>query len=178
MKNFFQKKLFLRWAARNRRLFSQAPYRLRQRDGSLVMGFRGVSRHIECRFSERGDIVIQVYYRKEFCDIVQEFDLYEEQTPEGRWLCRMCRDWPNQEKNEPLIEYEDRAALWIKHSFEPLAAWVRESFTRDASLLLCRYRGSTAAVVARGERLKEIRKRRDFFKKLPVLTARKGRPAA
>jgi len=173
MKNFFQKKLFLRWAARNRRLFSRAPYRLRQRDGSFVMGFRGVSRHIECRFSEGGAIEIRIFYGKEFYDIVKEFDLYEEQTPEGRWLCSACRNWPNPEKAEPIIEYEDRAALWIKHSFEPLAAWTRDSFTRNAKLCLFRYRGCTSAFVAQGHLLKKIRKRRDYFKKVPVLMAKK-----
>lgn len=175
MTTFYQKKLFLRWARRNRRLFSHQPYLLRQKERYFVIGFRGISRRIQCFFIRAGGIEIQVAYQNEFFDIVTEFDLYEEQTPEGRWLCRMCRDYPDQDRNESCIEYEDRETLWIKHSFEPLAAWTRENFRPDAKLCVCRFRGCMSAIVARGERLQRTVRRRDFFRKLPVLTARKRR---
>jgi len=165
-------KLFIRWASRNRKHFGRAPYLLRQGNGRFFMGFRGVDKHIECRFSEGGLIEVRVCWRRDFHDIVTEYDLYEEKTPDGRWLCRMCRDWPNPDKGEPCRIYEDRAALWIDHSFAPLATWTREFFTPEARLCLCRYRGCTSAFVAKGKRLKEIGKRRDCFKRLPVLTGR------
>jgi len=138
MKHFFQKKLFIRWASRSRKRFGRAPYLLRQGNGWFVMGFRGVNKHIECRFSQEGSIEVRVYRRRDFHDIVMEYDLYEEKTPDGRWLCRMCRDWPNPDKGEPCRIYEDRAALWIDHSFAPLATWTREFFTPEARLCLCR----------------------------------------
>jgi len=175
MKHFFQKKLFIRWASQNRKRFGRAPYLLRQGNGWFVIGFRGVNKHIECRFSEGGAIEVRVYWRRRFHDIVMEFDLYEEKTPDGRWLCSMCRDWPNpdKEKEEQYRTYDDRAALWIDHSFAPLAAWTREFFTPEARLCLCRYRGCTSAFVEKGKRLKEIKNRRDCFKRLPVLTGRR-----
>jgi len=175
-KHFYQKKLFLRWAAHNRRLFSHPPYLLRQEKGSFVIGFRGVSKHITCHFSRSGAIEIRIYYREKiFFDIVTEFDLYEEKTPSGRWVCGLCRDHPHPDKIEPFIEYEDRKKLWIEHSFAPLAAWTQESFTRNARLCLHRSRGTTWAVISQGQNPKETVKSRDFFKKLPVLTARKGK---
>jgi hypothetical protein len=175
MKDFFQKELFLRWADRNRPLFSHTPYLLNQRDGFFTVGFRGVSKHISCHFSEYGFIEIRVFYRKTFYDIITEFDLHEEQTAEGRWVCGLCRDWSETDGTEPLVEYKDREELWIKHSFEPLAAWTQASFTPAAMLCLCRLPGCTCALVAEGARLKETEKRRDFFKKLPVLTVGKGK---
>jgi hypothetical protein len=101
-----------------------------------------------------------------------EFDLYEEQTAEGRWVCGLCRDWPDTDGSEPLVKYKDREELWIKHSFEPLAAWTRVSFTPAARLCLCRLPECTWALVTEGARLKETEKRRGFFKKLRVLTVR------
>jgi hypothetical protein len=71
------------------------------------------------------------------------------------------------------VEYNSREELWIRHSFEPLAEWTRETFTRDTMLCLCRYRGSTAAVIAAGEMLDKARHRRDFFKEIPVVTGRR-----
>lgn len=173
MKDFFQKELFLRWAGQNRPLFSHIPYLLGQGDGYFTVGFRGVTKHISCHFSEYGAIEMGVHYRKIFYDIITEFDLHEEQMAEGRWVCRLCRDWSETDGTEPLVEYNDREELWIKHSFEPLAAWTQASFTPAAMLCLCRLPGCTWALVAEGARLKETEKRRGFFKKLPVLTVGK-----
>jgi len=171
-RNFYQKQLFLRWAAHNHQLFSHPPYLLRQEKGSFVIGFRGVSRHITCTFTNNGMIMIGVDYRNVCFDIVWEFDLYEEQTSSGSWLCSMCRDHPNPDKTEPLIEYEDREKLWIGHSFEPLAEWTRETFTREARLYLYRSRGCTSAEITQRRNLKKAMKQSEFFKMLPVLTAK------
>ncbi len=168
----YQQVLFLHWAARNRRLFSQQPYLLRQKKGAFVIGFRGVSKHINCCFTKVGAIMICVDYRKTNFDIIREFDLIEERTPEGHWLCSMCRDHPNPDKTELLIEYADRKKLWIEHSFAPLAAWTRESFTKDAMLCLYRSGGTTWAAIEQRPNLKETRESRYLFKKFPVLTAR------
>jgi len=175
MKDFFQKEFFLRWVNRNKPLFSHIPYLLGQGDGYFNVGFRGVSEHISCHFSEYGAIDMCAYYRKTHWDILATFDLFEEQTPEGRWVCRDCRDSPDRDETEPLVEYKDREELWIKHSFEPLAVWTRGSFIPAAMLCLFRYPGCTWALVAQGARLKKAEKRRGFFKKLPVVTAGKGR---
>ena len=177
MKDFFQKDFFLRWADQNMPLFSHTPYLLDQGDGYFTMGFRGVSKHISCYFSECGFIEMRVYYRKTFYDIITDFDLTEEQTAEGRWVCGLCRDWSETDGTEPLVDYKDREELWIKHSFEPLAAWTRASFTPAARLCLCRCSsgGITSALVAQGALLEKTEKRRDFFKKLPVLMVGKGK---
>jgi hypothetical protein len=170
--HFYQQTLFLRWAARNRRLFSHQPYLLQQKKSSFDMGFRGVSKHITCCFTKTGAIMVCVDYRNSDFDIIGEFDLYEERTPEGRWLCVLCRDHPHPDKTEPLIEYEDRKELWIDHSFAPLAAWTRESFTRNAILCLYRSGGMTWARIEQGPTLKKTSESRYLFKKFPVLTAR------
>ena len=171
-KYFYQQKLFLRWAARNRRLFSHQPYVLRKKKGSFDIGFRGVSKHIDCCFTKTGDIMVGVDYRNTNFDIIGEFDLYEEQTPSGRWVCSICRDNPHPDKTEPLIEYKDRKELWIEHSFEPLAAWTRKSFTRNAVLCLYRSGGGTEAAIKQKQNLKKPMKSVNFFRKFPVLTAR------
>ena len=171
-RNFYQKQLFLRWAAHNHQLFSHPPYLLRQEKGSFVIGFRGVSKHITCTFTWNGMIMIGVDYRNTCFDIVREFDLSEEQTSSGSWLCSMCRDHPNPDKTEPLIEYEDREKLWIGHSFEPLAEWTRETFTRKARLYLYRSSGTTWAVIDQGQNPGKTMKDRHLVKKLPVLTVR------
>ncbi|KAF0155440.1 MAG: hypothetical protein FD159_2174 [Syntrophaceae bacterium] len=172
IKHFYQQTLFLRWAARNRRLFSHQPYLLQQKKGSCDIAFRGVSKHITCCFTKPGAIMIGADYRNTNFDIIGEFDLYEERTPEGRWLCSMCRDHPHPDKTEPFIEYEDRKEMWIEHSFAPLAAWTRESFTINAVLCLYRDGGSTWAVIEQGPNLKKTTESRYLFKKFPVLTAR------
>jgi len=105
-------------------------------------------------------------------DIIADFDLYEEQIPSGRWL---CRDHPHPDKKEPLIEYEDRKKLWIQHSFAPLAAWTRKSFTRTAVLCLYRSGGSTWAEMEQKQKLKKTMKSSYLFKKFPVLTVRQGK---
>ena len=170
--HFYQKKLFLRWAARNRRLFSHQPYVLRQQKGSFDIGFRGVSKHIDCCFTKTGDIMVGVEYRNINFDIIGEFDLYEEQMPSGCWVCRMCRDHPHPDKTEPLIEYKDRKELWIEHSFAPLAAWTRKSFTRNSVLCLSRSGGMTWARIEQKQNVKKTNKGVNFFRKFPVLTAR------
>jgi hypothetical protein len=131
MPNFFQKALLLSWAGQNGSLFSHAPLLLEEGDGYAVFGFAGVTRQISCCMFARGDIVIQATYRNRPFDILMDFDLYEERTPEGHWICKLCRDLPNPESPEPFIEYAHRDKLWIKHSFEPPAAWTREHFQPD-----------------------------------------------
>jgi hypothetical protein len=171
-KHFYQQSLFLRWASRNRRLFSHQPYLLRRKKGSFFIGFRGVSKHITCCFTKVGAIMICVDYRNTNFDIIRAFDLFEERTREGQWLCSMCRDHPNPDKTEPLIEYEERKKLWIEHSFAPLAAWTRKSFTKDAMLCLYRSGGTTWAAIEKKPHLTKTEQSPYLFKKFPVLTAR------
>jgi len=171
-RSIYQKKLFLQWVADNPKLFTHQPYLLRQGKGYFVVGFRGVCECIACYFFATGSIEIRVYDDETFFDIIREFDLYEERTPEGRWLCSMCRDHPNPDKTESLIEYADRKKLWINHSFAPLAAWTRESFTRKAVLCLYRSGGITWAAIEQKPNLKKPTESRYLFKKSPVLTAR------
>ncbi|HIJ94513.1 MAG TPA: hypothetical protein HPP94_01980 [Desulfuromonadales bacterium] len=153
----------------NRHLFSHEPYLAEERSYGFSIRFRGVDSHISCFFSDYGGISVAVDYRNQNYDTIMEFDLYEEETPEGRYLCRMCRDHPNEENPPEVIEHENRAELWIKHSFEKLAAYTREEFTDGAVLCLCRYGGGTAAFIAAGKKLKKLRKREDFFKELQVV---------
>lgn len=54
-----------------------------------------------------------------------EFDLYEEETPEGRYLCSMCPDHQNPDNPPEVIKYENRAELWIKHSTMPPTEFFR-----------------------------------------------------
>lgn len=166
---FYQKTLFLEWMGENKHLFSHEPYLSEEKDHYFSIRFKGITKHIYCCFVEKGDIMVSVDYRNQNYDIIMEFDLYEEETPEGRYLCSACRDWPNEEKPPEVLEYDSRAELWIKHSFEKLAEYTREEFTADALLCLCRYGGSTAAFIASGEKLEKLRKREDFFREMPVI---------
>ena len=168
-RDFYQKGLFLNWMVENRQLFSHEPYLAEENQSSFTIRFKGITKHISCCFTDGGDIMVTVDYRNQFYDIIMECDLYEEETPEGRYLCSMCRDWPNPDNLPEVIEYENRAELWIKHSFEKLAAYTRDEFTNYAVLGICRYGGSTAAFIATGEKLEKLRKREDFFIELPVV---------
>ena len=170
-RGLYQKKLFLQWAADNAELFTHQPYLLRQGKGFFVVGFRGVSEHITIYFSATGSIEIRVYDDETFFDIIQEFDLLEEQTQAGRWICWLCRDHPDLENPPQLVEYEDRRQLWIEHSFAPLAAWTRKSFTKDAMLCLYRTGGMTWAAIEQKLHLTKTEQSRYLFKKFPVLTA-------
>lgn len=147
--SFYQKTLFLQWMQENRQLFSHEPYLAEEKQSSFTIRFKGVTKHISCCFTQGGDIMVTVDYRNQFYDIIMEFDLYEEETQEGRYLCSMCRDWPNPNNPPEVIEYEDRAELWIQHSFEKMASYTRDEFTDDAVLGICRYGGSTAAYPCR-----------------------------
>ena len=169
MCGFYQKTLFTRWLADYRHLFSNEPYIDIERDNYFTVRFKGITRHIVCQFVKSGAIMMQVYYRNQFFDIVSEFDLSEEKTSEGRYLCRRCRDHPSEVNPPKAMEYVTREELWIKHSFEPLAKYTRETFTNDAMLCLCRDQGSTSGLIGAGEGLKRIKTRRDFFKALPVV---------
>ena len=86
MANFFQKKLFLNWMEQNKSSFSHSPYLLQEAEGHFTVGFRGVTKQIACSFFEKGDIAICVFYLKTLFDVLTEFDLYEDQTPEGSWV--------------------------------------------------------------------------------------------
>ena len=170
VKEFYQKKLFFRWLADNKQLFSHEPYLVEEDGCSFSLRFNGIIENISCCFVDHGDIMIMAHYRNEFYDIVTDFDLYESQTPDGRFLCTLCSNNPdNPDQNAPV--YEARDDLWIKHSFEPLAQWTRKTFTENACLCLCRYDGGTAAFIESGEELEKLRKREKFFKEIPVIIA-------
>jgi hypothetical protein len=170
MTNFYQKTLFTRWAADNRRLFSHEPYIDKEADGYFTVRFKGITRHITCLFSKNGGIMVQIHYRNQFFDIVSDFDLSEEKTADGRFLCRMCRDHPSKINSPKILKYRTREKLWIKHSFEPLAEYTRETFTDDAVLCLSRFGvGSTSAVIVSGKSLVKLRKREDVFREIPVV---------
>jgi len=114
--------------------------------------------------------MVQVDYRNQYFDIIYEFDLYEEKTADGHFLCRMCRNHPSETKPPKVLKYRDREKLWIKHSFEPLAKYTRETFTDDAVLCLSLFgRGSTSAVIVSGKSLAKLRKRGDVFREIPVV---------
>lgn len=77
-------------------------------------------------------------------------------------------EWSDPDNAADLTEYDHREEIYVKHSFEPLAAWTREELTDDATLCLCRYGEAAAAFIAHGERLEEIRSREDFFRAVSV----------
>lgn len=168
-RDFYQKGLFLIWMLENKHLFSHEPYLAEEEENYFSIRFKGATNHISCIFNVTGDISISVDYRNQNYDTIMLFDLSEEETPEGRYLCSSCRDYPNEAYPPEVIEYENRAELWIKHSFEKLASYTRDEFTADAVLCLCRYGGGTAAFVSAGEKLEKLRKREDFFKEMPVV---------
>ena len=181
MTHFFQKTLFLEWAKQNKSLFSHTPYLLEEGKGYFSVGFEGVSRHIACYFFELGQIEIRIPHQKEFFDIIIDFDLNEEHTSDGYWICTLCRDLPDPDQPEPLIEYESRETLWVKHSFEPLAAWTRKTFKPSCCLYIYQSDGCTWAKIkeedaeAENHSLQQTREpeanaKANFFKKLPVLT--------
>ena len=173
--SFYQKALFTRWLADNRHLFSHEPYIDVERDNYFTVRFKGITRHIACQFVKDGAIMMQVYYRNQYFDIVSEFDLSEEKTSEGRYLCRLCRDHPSEVNPPTVLEYATRDELWIKHSFEPLAEYTRATFTKDAMLCLCRDQGSSSGLIGEGELLTLIKSRRDFFKAIPVVEQRRAK---
>jgi len=168
VKEFYQKKLFFRWLADNKQLFGREPYLVEEDGSSFSLQFNGIVENISCCFVEHGDIMIVVHYRNKFFDIVTDFDLYEEQTPDGRFLCTLCDKNPDNTNKNALV-YEIRDELWIKHSFEPLAQWTRKMFTDDALLCLCRYGDTTAAFIEFGEALEKLRKREKIYKEIPVI---------
>ncbi len=86
-----------------------------------------------------------MFYRRSLFDSLMNFDLYEEQTPQGSWVCTLRRDCPDPDNPDPLIEYANREELWIKHSFEPLAAWTRTAFAPNACLCFSRSEGAAWA---------------------------------
>ncbi|MCF8129405.1 MAG: hypothetical protein K9N10_12890 [Deltaproteobacteria bacterium] len=171
MLDFFQKALFLSWADQNSSLFDRAPLILEEGDGYAVFGFAGVTRQISCCMSARGDITIQATYRNRHFDILMDFDLCEEQTLEARWICKLCRDWPNPEHPEPFVEYTLREELWIKHSFEPLATWTRENFQPGVWLCLFRTKGASWASLRKGIDAKEVETQPELLMKVPVLVS-------
>ena len=173
VKDFYQKSLFLSWLADNKQLFSHEPSLAKEDDISFSVRFNGITGYITCRFTETGDIMIMVDYRNRNYDVVAEFALYEEQTPDGRFLCSQCRDNPSEMNSLKVLKYATRDVLWIKHSFEPLAQWTREIFADDAVLCLFRDNDSTAAHIASGEKLEKMRKRPGFFKEIPVIISRR-----
>ncbi len=174
-RDFYQKGLFLNWMVENKHLFSHEPYLAEEKENYFRIRFKGVTNHIYCSFTDAGDVMVMVDYRNQNYDIIMEFDLYEEETPEGRYLCTSCRDYPNEDNPPEVTEYENRAELWIKHSFEKLATYTREEFTDGAVLCLCRCGGGTAAFVSAGKKLEKLRKREDFFKEIPVVVKDKSK---
>jgi len=173
--DFYQKNLFFKWLEDNTHQFSHEPYLVEEDNRSFTIRFKGITEYISCVFCEKGDIMVMVDYGNLNFDIIMEFDLYEEETPEGRYLCSMCRDWPNENKPPEVIEYENRADLWIKHSFEKLAAYTRKDFTDDAVLCLSRFgaESTAACIVTAGEKLEKLRTKDSLFKELPVVVKEK-----
>lgn len=155
MKNFFQKTLFLKWAEKNRNLFRHMPYLSDQGNNYFAVGFQGITPYITCYFFEAGGIEVRIPFLQTIFDILMDFDLYEEKTPEGRWICTLCRVLPDPENPEPLIHYASREELWIKHSFEPLADWTQKTFSPEAWLCLCHSKGTAWASIMRGAEVKK-----------------------
>ena len=169
MSDFFQKDLFSRWLADNRHLFNHEPFIDSEDHDSFTVRFKGITPLISCGFYDGGDISVEVDYCGRYFDIIHEFDLREEMTPEGRYFCRQCRDY--QEGEVP--EYDSREELWAEHSFRKFAVYVSETFTDGAMLCMSRYgKGGTAAVIAEGELLERISKREACFKVEPVVERR------
>ena len=169
------KDLFTCWLANNRHLFTWEPYIDHEVHRHFVVKFKGITPLISCGFYDGGDISVHVDYFGRYFDIIQELDIREEMTPEGRYFCRECRDY--QEGEVP--EYDSREELWAEHSFKPLAEYVSETFTDGSMLLLCNYKGGTSAVIGEGERLEMLKiQRRDIFKVIPVVRQRKLKQAA
>jgi hypothetical protein len=71
----------------------------------------------------------------------------------------------------PFIEYAHRAEFWIKHSFELLAVWTRETFCPEAWLCLFRSKGASWASFIKGMDVKEVEKRPELLMKEPVLVS-------
>ena len=131
MPSSFVKRLFCRWMKDSRYLFSVNPYIEKCKRKHFVVKFAGVTSQISCLIKQSGQIEVlgQRKEDRELVDIVADFDIEEALTAEGQYYCKSCLD--------PQL-YDSREALWIEHSFKPLAEWTRENLTD--STMLCFYK--------------------------------------
>ncbi|MBO06497.1 MAG: hypothetical protein CMI58_05645 [Parcubacteria group bacterium] len=161
-KNFVQK-AFYRWLCLNRKNFTHQPRIVLKRKDFFILQFSGIAQQIKCFISKSGAFEIHAEYQKEYWDIIEEFDVFETRTPDGRYYCRLCLP-------EYKEQFSSRKELWGKHCFEPLLKWTKENFKESYWLFLLHTKGgSTTALIREEEELAVIKNQKDFLTAFPVL---------
>ena len=169
MIKLYQKTLFFSWLAENRHLFKHEPYLVEEYEHGFMVRFDGIIDNIFCFFQKSGEIEIRIVHNNELFDILTDFDLYEKVFPDGRFGCSLCDHNPDNPVPMNPASYATREELWIKHSFEPLARWTRETLTEDAVLCLFQYDGGSVAEIGKRQAVDELRKEGGIFKEIPVM---------
>ena len=158
----FVRKTFDHWLCLNRKHFTHQPRIVLKRKNFFILQFSGIVPQIVCFISKWGCFEIRVEYQKECWDIIQEFDVFETRTPDGRYYCNLCLP-------EHKEQFSSRKELWEKHCFEELLKWTKENFKESYWLFLLRTNGSTTALIREDEEVAVIKNRKDFLTAFPVL---------
>ena len=141
---------FARWLKENRsRLPTRLIARRRFADGGREYRFPAAP---DLRVLV-GDCVfeVRVVHEGEVFDILVDFDVVPKKDAAG-YYCEWCADAGRTER------FADRATLLTEHTFEPFAAWCRETLRADKRLVLERYAcGSTTARICDGQDAGDIK---------------------
>jgi hypothetical protein len=118
------------WLERNRYRFTHQPVISKSDKNSLTMQFTGINPVLTAVLNLEREIGIYVTNTEgEYWDCIAEFDVKEQQTPEGQFYCGYC--------DEPSMTlYPTRQALWEQHVFELLLEWCNAKFQPDCFIVL------------------------------------------
>lgn len=118
------------WLERNRHRFTHQPVISKSNKSSLTFRFVGINPVLTAFLNLERGIGIYIHNTEgEYWDCIAEFDVKEQQTPEGQFFCSYCDELS-------MTLYPSRQALWEQHVFELLLAWCNTEFKPDCFIVL------------------------------------------
>ena len=127
----FVRRTYEAWIREHARRFRYPPRIQESRKQGFTLGFLGLAPELTFQVRQRrswGRAELMIHdAHGVYWDILDDFDLVEARTPDGRYRCDLCAG---------CACYPSRAALWEAHVFEPLLDWINQ---RTADQWVCLY---------------------------------------
>jgi len=126
------------WLAEHRYDFSFKPEVVKKRQNSIILAFRGISRHLTCKIDNSGSVEIRVVFRKITWDLLADFDVSIVKDSVDDFHCGICGAKRGK-------SYSSKKELVEKHCLIPFQKWVNLNLKGNKSILIFGSKGNTAA---------------------------------
>jgi len=150
---------FALWLAENRSRFPVKVVAYRKSAEGATYRFVGAPR-LRLRVGAY-QVEIWAAFRRDWWDILVEFDVFLERASNGTYYCKECERYRVEYDPAAIVEYfPDPMSLYVKHSFEPCLDWCQEKLRNDRLLVLHGGDGVNTAYIMTKRELRERRERR------------------